>query len=126
MALNVSLHFGPQRIFLEKGVFEFADATVTAAAFYISVLYIALGMQNIGQEIFGNVCVFMKKLSSSTNLLKHSKTSAIFYKKCPLTINVFFIISHFSNSFLFFSFISMIFFLTHSAIYYSLHLFYFY
>ncbi len=62
MALNVSLHFGPQRIFLEKGVFEFADATVTAAAFYISVLYIALGMQNIGQEIFGNVCVFMKKL----------------------------------------------------------------
>lgn len=52
MALNVSLHFDPQRIFLEKGVFDFADATVTAAAFYISVLYIALGMQNIGRDFW--------------------------------------------------------------------------
>ncbi len=92
--------------FLEKGVFEFADATVTAAAFYISVLYNALVMQNIGQEIFVNVCVFINIcLSSSTNLLKHSKTSAIFIRNVHL---LFFIISHFSYSF--FSFISMIFF----------------
>lgn len=87
MALNVSLHFGPQRTFLEKGVFEFADATVTAAAFYISVLYIALVMQNIGQEIFVNVCIFIKKLKFH-EFVEAFKNISYFYKKCPLTINV--------------------------------------
>jgi len=105
MALNVSLHFGPQWIFLEKRAFQICWYNSYCRSFFHFIpLYCSWFAKHRSRHFSKKgllMCVFIHKNCQVPqicwSILNHQLFSFFFLTKCPLILNWFYFILPFSN-----------------------------